>query len=133
MRQAQHGGRFNQARLDRSYNSERMDWFEYVREVLHGTTQTLSDHQPMVTRIALTMTEEPCRKCSLYMKMDVTELRSDGTKEKVKAAWEEQMKEGRDVRFNWEIGWKAIKKVLLEVQRSREAVEERREKPTFPL
>lgn len=38
-KQTAYGDRFDQSRIDRGYVSDRGHWLEYVREVVHDTTQ----------------------------------------------------------------------------------------------
>lgn len=43
--QVTYGVRFDQSRLERSYSSDRGSWMEFVCEVVHDATQTLSKFQ----------------------------------------------------------------------------------------
>lgn len=92
----------------------------FVKEMIHDTTQTLSDHHPAITRIALNLPVDTKNRKTSYMKLNVEKLLMDSTRERVNSMWNEQMQEGRDPRVNWELGWKAMKKTHKEIQKARE-------------
>lgn len=50
---------------------------EFVREVVHDATQTLSDHHPSLIRITLQPIACSCLKNSSYLKLDTKELEVD--------------------------------------------------------
>lgn len=122
-RQATYGPRFNQSRIDRSYSSNRGSWVEFVREVIHDATQSLSDHHPSLVRIALLPFEQNGQRKSSYMKLDALELSVESTNIALKLAWDEQMIDGRDPCINWELGWKAICKEIKKISKARAETE----------
>lgn len=88
-RQAVHGDQFDQSRIDRSYNNNRGMWMEFVREVIHDTSQSLSDHHPCLIRIAMKPMAKSNLKKSSYHKLDVLELEVDNTRVAIQQVWEE--------------------------------------------
>lgn len=58
-----------------------------------------------------------------YMKLNVDEMSVDNTREKVIIVWNVKMLGDRDPRINWELGWKAVKKALKEIQKARDEAE----------
>lgn len=90
-RHSAHGSQFDQSRIDRSYCSNWGPWMHLVQEVIHDASQTLSNHHPIITRIALNPLAQMQRKRSSYMRMDVEELGVKSTREVVERVWKEQM------------------------------------------
>lgn len=85
---------------------------EYVREVIHDATQILSDHHPLLIRMAMQPVARSGLKKLSYFKLDVLGLEVDSIREAIKLVWNKHMKNDRDPRVNWELGWKAIRKKL---------------------
>lgn len=50
---------------------------EFIREVVHNATQTLSDHHPSLVTIAMQPTPKSGLKKSSYLKLDANELAID--------------------------------------------------------
>lgn len=95
-RQATYGDRLDQSCLDRSYNSDRVAWMEFVWEMVHDATQTLSDHHPSLIRFALKPLAPSRMRKSLYFKLDANELLVESTCEALQWVWREHMVEDRD-------------------------------------
>lgn len=128
-RQAMHGARFDQSRIDQSYNSNHGIWMEFVREVVHDATQTLLDHHPSLIRIALQPLAPTGLRKSSYAKLDANELFVSNTITAIHDVYNTQMFEGRDPRINWELGWKAIRKTIINIQKEHDAREKNRVRP----
>lgn len=69
-KQAHWGYRFDQARLDRAYASNRDNWFAYASRLEHDDRQTLSNHIPMTFKVELQEPQREDRRKSSYLKMD---------------------------------------------------------------
>lgn len=77
---------------------------EFVCEVIHDATQTLSDHHPLLIRIALQPLMRIGMRKSSYHKLDVLELSIESTCAALQSIWGEHIIEGRDRRINWKLG-----------------------------
>lgn len=109
---AQQLTRLDQARLDRSYSSNRANWCEYVKTVEHDGWHVLSDHVPVTTTILLQEGAPPGKKRSTSFKMDVSLLHRPEVMNKVKEAWEEESCPNTDPRIRWDLCLQKVKKVL---------------------
>ncbi|CAM6086928.1 unnamed protein product [Calypogeia fissa] len=102
-------------------------------KVTHDGAQTLSDHVPVTTTLALSDSgQEPKGGKSTYAKLDFKLMQVDHVKEQVVLAWKKEMLLDRDPRVNWEIGWRKIKQVLVRQKKqqilAKPAIEEAKEK-----
>lgn len=83
----------------------------------HNSRETLSDHIPIVyTFVFLEETEAEIKKGS-YLKMDHKMLADPKFLGKIQLAWESRMRDGVDPRVCWELGWKAIRRLMKEKNR----------------
>lgn len=93
---------------------------EFVREVIHDATQTLSDHLPCLIRIVVQPETRTGSKNSSYYKLHAIELEVESTKAALRKVWLEHMIEGQDSRVNWELGWRAIRSEVKKISKTRE-------------
>ncbi|KAL3679847.1 hypothetical protein R1sor_022803 [Riccia sorocarpa] len=90
-RQAWHGDRFDQSRLDRFYLSKRGEWVYHIRSVEHQGARALSDHVPIKMEVMLKQAlDREGRIRKLLMDIRDEERRREeatgGTEERLEAA-----------------------------------------------
>ncbi|KAL3691391.1 hypothetical protein R1sor_005042 [Riccia sorocarpa] len=89
-RQATHGDRLDQARLDRVYANDHGLWIHTVTRVKHDGKESASDYIPVLVDLLLDRREPGNRtKRTSYTKMDVESLHDQNFREKVRAEWVE--------------------------------------------
>ncbi|KAL3697876.1 hypothetical protein R1sor_011952 [Riccia sorocarpa] len=111
-RQALHGNRLDQSRLDRCYLSNRGEWVFLMDEMEHYGAASLSDHVPIRISIALEARRQT-RSIRSYFKMDAKAGSNPDTMNEVKKAWEEHPPWAKEDRMRWALAWARVRKVLI--------------------
>ncbi|KAL3689641.1 hypothetical protein R1sor_015950 [Riccia sorocarpa] len=128
IRQAWHGNRFDQSRLDRFYISGRGEWAYHIRTVDHQGAKTLLDHVPIKLEVLLEATEAASRPRRSYFKMEFKTLMKTDILARVRATWQEHPTWAKDKRKRWALALCRIRKLLMEVRREEKRMEEEKEK-----
>ncbi|KAL3676258.1 hypothetical protein R1sor_026206 [Riccia sorocarpa] len=115
-RQAWHGNRFDQSRLDRFYLSKRGEWVYHIRSVEHQGARALSDHIPIKLELMLKLPEASSRQRRSYFKMEHEMLMKTEVLERAKIAWLEHPRWAKDKRKRWALALGRIRKLLMEVR-----------------
>jgi hypothetical protein len=119
-RQAVSGARVDGARLDRIYGTSRGEWFHHVVHLHHDGRQMLSDHVPIIAKIAL---EEPPlqgKRKGTYFKFDAGYLKDATVLGKVKEAWGVRAEDSDPMEY-WREGWRRISRIMKAEKKIRQA------------
>ncbi|KAL3684230.1 hypothetical protein R1sor_002252 [Riccia sorocarpa] len=116
-RQAWHGNRFDQSRLDRFYLSGNEEWVYHIKKVDHHGARTLFDHVPISMGVILKVREAAQQPRRSYFKMDFKVLMREDVLGKAKTVWEEHPSWARDKRKRWALALGRIRKLLMEVRK----------------
>ncbi|KAL3675746.1 hypothetical protein R1sor_025694 [Riccia sorocarpa] len=111
-RQAFHGGRLDQSRLDRCYLTNRGDWLYLIDEMVHDGTSSLAYHVPIKARLILQGEVRNEGKKS-YFKMDGSLLNRDDVRTECEEVWREHPWWVSDDRKKWGLALARVRKVLL--------------------
>ncbi|KAL3675001.1 hypothetical protein R1sor_024949 [Riccia sorocarpa] len=108
------GQRYDQARLDRFYLSNRGEWCELIKEVIHNTGQILSDHVPISLELQLIRDENCNWRPMSYFKMNQQLMESQEVLMKLKETWEDHPPFCKNSQKRWEMGWGRLRQILKE-------------------
>ncbi|KAL3692980.1 hypothetical protein R1sor_006631 [Riccia sorocarpa] len=123
-RQKKCGDRFDQARLDRCYLSERGEWVYEIAEMIHHGQQCLADHIPIFVRLKLGPEDGENMIKTSHFKMDHRVLEDQGTLDKVLEAWDDHPWI-RDPRKKWNLAWERVRQIVREATRNRKVADSR--------
>ncbi|KAL3688310.1 hypothetical protein R1sor_014619 [Riccia sorocarpa] len=123
-RMAKQKKKFDCSRFDQIHLMKGAGWIEFVKDVEHHGTRTVSDHVP-VSLVAHVHPEVGQSRPETYFKMDVADFSRPGVNERVKQAWLAEEEIVRDDRRKWARGWARVKKILQDVRTEKE--QERRQ------
>ncbi|KAL3681464.1 hypothetical protein R1sor_024420 [Riccia sorocarpa] len=116
-RQAMHGNRLDQARLDRCYITKRGDWIFQMEEMLHDGSSSLADHVPIRISLILEGETRTVSKKS-YFKMDGSLLKNEGIRREVERTWSAHPDWANDDRKRWGLALARTRKILLAHKRT---------------
>ncbi|KAL3684504.1 hypothetical protein R1sor_002526 [Riccia sorocarpa] len=125
-RQAWHGDRFDQSRLDRFYLSKRGEWVYHIRSVEHQGARALSDHVPIKMEVILKEAEASTRPRRSYFKMEYKMLMKPDVLPRAKGVWIDHPRWAKDKRKRWTLALGRIRKLLMDIRDE----ERRREEAT---
>ncbi|KAL3687961.1 hypothetical protein R1sor_014270 [Riccia sorocarpa] len=108
------GQRYDQARLDRFYLSNKGEWCELIEEVIHNTEQTLSNHVPISLELQLIRAENCNWKPMSYFKINQQLMENQEVLMKLKETWEDRPPFCKNSQKRWEMGWGRLRKILKE-------------------
>ncbi|KAL3689318.1 hypothetical protein R1sor_015627 [Riccia sorocarpa] len=106
------GDRFDRARLDRFYLTNRGEWCEAIKTVKHYSDQLLSDHIPIALELQLVQDDDANWKPRSYFKMSNYLVNKPGVLEVLNETWSEHPPFCRSSQKRWELAWGRIKQVL---------------------
>ncbi|KAL3682896.1 hypothetical protein R1sor_000918 [Riccia sorocarpa] len=123
-RQALHGNRLDQSRLDRIYISNRGEWVDIIPEMVHQGTCSLSDHIPVGATLILEKQNRirENRRETSYFKMRPGLMMRSGVLQAAEEEWRNHPGRARDERKRWALALGRIRKLLM-VERDRQDVE----------
>ncbi|KAL3699682.1 hypothetical protein R1sor_017704 [Riccia sorocarpa] len=125
-RQAWHGDRFDQSRLDRFYLSKRGEWVYHIRSVEHQGARALSDHVPIKMEVMLKEAEASTRPRRSYFKTEYKMLMKPEVLARAKGVWIDHPRWAKDKRKRWTLVLGRIRKLLMDIRDE----ERRREEAT---
>ncbi|KAL3697957.1 hypothetical protein R1sor_012033 [Riccia sorocarpa] len=108
------GERFDRARLDRFYLSNRGEWCEQINQVEHHSGQLLSDHIPIALELQLVQNDDSNWRPRSYFKMNRALLERPGVLQNLKELWGDHPVFCRSIQKKWELAWGRIKQALKE-------------------
>ncbi|KAL3693816.1 hypothetical protein R1sor_007467 [Riccia sorocarpa] len=104
--------RFDCARLDRFYLTNRGEWCDSIKQVKHYSDQLLSDHIPISMDLQLVQDDDANWKPRSYFKMNSSLFHKPEVLEAVKETWEEHPPFCRSSQKKWELAWGRVKQIL---------------------
>ncbi|KAL3683681.1 hypothetical protein R1sor_001703 [Riccia sorocarpa] len=126
-RQAWHGNRFDQSRLDRFYLSKGGEWVYHIRPMEHQGARALSDHIPIKLELVLKETEVDNIPRRSYFKMDCKKLMRPDVIERAKETWQAHPRWAKDTRKRWTLALGRIRRLLMDVRDEEKRREEKRQ------
>ncbi|KAL3702237.1 hypothetical protein R1sor_020259 [Riccia sorocarpa] len=111
-RQARHGDRLDQARLDRVYANNQGLWIHTIKRLLHDGREGTSDHIPVVADLMLTSQVRTLKvKRGSYIKMDAESLQDSTFKEQVRQAWSDGWDLSPNPAVAWTLAWRRVQQL----------------------
>ncbi|KAL3701989.1 hypothetical protein R1sor_020011 [Riccia sorocarpa] len=125
-RQAVHGTRIDQSRIDRLYISNRGDWVEIIAEVKHHGASSMSDHVPASGVLVLEKDRGRQGGSSTrpYFKMRPGLMEKQEVIKEAERVWSMHPSWARDARKRWALGLGRIRRLLMAERDKQEREEE---------
>ncbi|KAL3695864.1 hypothetical protein R1sor_009940 [Riccia sorocarpa] len=111
-RQAVHGSRFDQSRIDRCYISELGEWVYRIAQEEHYGTCSLSDHIPISVQLQLIHEGPTHRKPTSYFKMNARYMQSQEFRQRIKETWSKHPDWAQDPRKKWSLALGRIRLIF---------------------